>query len=449
MASQTKRAKYTANFKLKVVAFAIENNNCAAARRFDVSEKLVRDWKKNKSTIENMPKKKCALRGKPCQWPDLENVVKEWVFENRQSGYIVTKNSIRLFAHNWGKKNQKNSENFKATNSWCTRFMKRNELVIRQKTKIAQKLPSELDDKIVDFHRFVIGKRREYDFSLGCIGNMDETPMCFDMPGNRTVETKGKKTVLLKTTGHEKTRFTVVLTCLADGRKLKPMIILKRKTLPKIKIPQGIFVHVHPKGWMDEEGLKLWINNVWNKCPESWKSERRLLVWDSFRPHITADIKRRLQSQKTDTAVIPGGLTSILQPLDVCLNKPFKDYVKTAWNKWLMEGEKTFTKTGNIRVAPIDVVCNMIIEAWNDINSEIVIKAFKKCGISNSLDGTEDDILWDSDAGDETESVEEWDPYDNEVNEPDFSKLVASDSEEEFSGFQMVNSTICNNVLKH
>ena len=31
---------------------------------------------------------------------------------------------------------------------------------------------------------------------------------------------------MIKTTGHERTHFTVVLTCMADGAKLPPMVIL-------------------------------------------------------------------------------------------------------------------------------------------------------------------------------------------------------------------------------
>ena len=38
------------------------------------------------------------------------------------------------------------------------------------------------------------------------LANMDESPMWFDMPSNRTVDFKGVKTVLSKTTGHEKLR---------------------------------------------------------------------------------------------------------------------------------------------------------------------------------------------------------------------------------------------------
>ena len=74
------------------------------------------------------------------------------------------------------------------------------------------------------------------------------------MLSNKTVDCKGNKTILIKSTGHEKTKFTVVLSCLADGTKLMPMIIFKRKTMPSVKFPSGVFVHVHGKGWMDEVG---------------------------------------------------------------------------------------------------------------------------------------------------------------------------------------------------
>ena len=45
---------------------------------------------------------------------------------------------------------------------------------------------------------------------------------------------------------------------------------------------------------------------------------------DSFTAHKTEAVKQRFYEKRTDLAVIPGGLTSRLQPLDVSLNKPFK-----------------------------------------------------------------------------------------------------------------------------
>ena len=77
---------------------------------------------------------------------------------------------------------------------------------------------------------------------------MDEVPLTFDVPSNRTVTTRGSKMVLIKTIGLEKTHYTAILACCADGTKLLPILIFKRKTQPKDTIPRGVFVHVHPKG---------------------------------------------------------------------------------------------------------------------------------------------------------------------------------------------------------
>lgn len=46
------------------------------------------------------------------------------------------------------------------------------------------------------------------------------------------------------------------------------------------------------------------------RCPS-------LLVLDSFRGHLMEEVKDSLRKVRTDMALLPGGLTSILQPLDV------------------------------------------------------------------------------------------------------------------------------------
>ena len=248
----------------------------------------------------------------------------------------------------------------------------------RQKTKIAQKLPAELDEKVISFQRYVIKKRVEHQYALANIGNMDEMPMNFDMPPNRTVNSKGSKTVLIKTTGHEKTRFTVVLACMAHGTKLKPMVVFKRKTMPKLKFPAGVVVHVHPKGWMDEDRVKLWTGKVWKKRPGGLMKTKSLLVWDMFKAHVTEKSKDYVKRMNIDLAVIPGGLTSVVQPLDVCLNKPFKDLICQYWSAWIIDGEKTFTKGGNMRAPPLDLLCEWVVRAWAAIDAKIVGKFFSE-----------------------------------------------------------------------
>ena len=158
--------------------------------------------------------------------------------------------------------------------------------------------------------------------------------------------------------------------CMADGTKLKPMVIFKRKRKPKITFPPGVLVHFYEKEWMDKNGVKLWIEKIWNRRPGSMLKHHTLLVWDRFQSHLTDNSKTHLARNNTDIAVIPGGLTSVLQPLDVSVNKPFKGNVREQWNEWMMNGEKSFRKNGAMRSASLDVLCEFVIKAWDNVKVE-------------------------------------------------------------------------------
>ena len=118
-----------------------------------------------------------------------------------------------------------------------------------------------------------------------------------------------------------------MLACCGNGLKLKPMLIFKRKTIPKINNKHGVAVSAQEKGWMDSEEIKVWIEKVWRARIGGLGRRKSLLVYDSFEAHVTDTVKASFKREKTELAVIPGGLTSLLQPLDVSLNKLFKDGV--------------------------------------------------------------------------------------------------------------------------
>lgn len=159
----------------------------------------------------------------------------------------------------------------------------------------------------------------------------------------KTTNTQREKTFTVATTSHEQSRFTVILPCLADGTKLKPMITFKHKTQPKEKFPPGVVVHHYPMSWMDMDGIKLWTKKVWCFRPGSMVGTRSLLVWDLFRAHLVDPVKRAPHCNNTEIAVILAGLTSIIQPIDICLNKLFKDRLREKWTTWMLEGEKALT----------------------------------------------------------------------------------------------------------
>jgi len=96
-----------------------------------------------------VPKAKRARRG-PTQaaFPSLEKALYEWISDQRQNGFAVSRTAIRLYALKMAKQAPFASEveaNFRASAGWYTCFMNRNDLTIRQRTKIAQKLPEDLE----------------------------------------------------------------------------------------------------------------------------------------------------------------------------------------------------------------------------------------------------------------------------------------------------------------
>ena len=52
-----------------------------------------------------------------------------------------------------------------------------------------------MEENIVEFHRFVLRTRRRHDYQLSHILNTDETPMRYELPGTRTLEFTGNRTV--------------------------------------------------------------------------------------------------------------------------------------------------------------------------------------------------------------------------------------------------------------
>ncbi|KAG7158532.1 Pogo transposable element-like 53, partial [Homarus americanus] len=114
----SRRNKFTAKFKLRVIEYAEQTNNCAVAREFKVSKKNL------SAQLKLMPKNKCANRGKCNKWPQLEVEVAKYVSENPQNGYGISRGSIRIFALKLARK--LGITDFKASHGWCTRFMKRN-----------------------------------------------------------------------------------------------------------------------------------------------------------------------------------------------------------------------------------------------------------------------------------------------------------------------------------
>ncbi|GFV45785.1 DNA polymerase theta [Trichonephila clavipes] len=88
---------------------------------------------------------------------------------------------------------------------------------------------------------------------------------------------------------------------------------------------------------------------------------------DSMKSHVSENVKNALKSASAKIAVIPGGLTKKLQPLDIGINRSFKSKVRKLWEQWMSDGEKNYTKTGKLKRASYENVSRWVLKAWNDV----------------------------------------------------------------------------------
>jgi hypothetical protein len=75
---------------------------------------------------------------------------------------------------------------------------------------------------------------------------------------------------------------------------------------------------------MNQSLVADWIKCVLQRHPGALVNLNSMLVLDSFGGHTLDPVKVTLKNSETDLAIIPDGLTSLLLPLGVCINQPFK-----------------------------------------------------------------------------------------------------------------------------
>ena len=122
-------------------------------------------------------------------------------------------------------------------------------LSIRTRTTISQQLPKDYKEKLAIFPTYCKNKITEKKIQPKHITSIDEVLLSFNIPMNCTVKKTGTSMVSIYTTGNEKSSFIVVLSCQINSWKLAPMVIFKRKTLPKKeKFPASVIIKANPKG---------------------------------------------------------------------------------------------------------------------------------------------------------------------------------------------------------
>ena len=403
------RRAFSVNFKLRVLKEARHQSAYAVAKKQNLKISQITEWRLHEKELSE--KAQCAKgsakslhKGVRSKSALVEETVLTWFKSVRQQHLPVNRSTLaRRIENELSKTRAEGVEDFKITEGSLTRFMQRNNIVMRKRTSISQKTKDGMCEEAWLFSQFYCEKILADNVSEGLVANMDETSVCFESVPSATLDLRGVRHSPIRSAGKHNFSVTVVLCVTMTGRKLKPYVLLPRKTNRGIKIPEGLVVKFNAS-WMNEELMEDWMQKVWQadaiidnpqtdtprdtplveqvRAPD-FTQRRRILILDSFRAHTTVNVIRKLDEDcATSAVIIPGGLTSVLQPLDVSVNKPFKDNLRRLWTAWIQEESREKTKTGNVKPPDWSTFLNWIVQAWDAVERETVIRGFIHPGLA-------------------------------------------------------------------
>ena len=149
-------------------------------------------------------------------------------------------------------------------------------------------------------------------------------------------------------------------------------------------------MEVQKKSWNDSSLTKVWVQKI--LCQYT-KKQHALLVWDTFSGHMMTDVAEMLRKNNITVIVIPGGCTSKIQPIDVCLNKSFKNHCRRHWVEYMQQQVATQDPGEKIKPASKQQVIDWVVNDSLDGNKDMIRKSFPVSGISNALDGSEHHMI--------------------------------------------------------
>jgi DDE superfamily endonuclease len=273
------------------------------------------------------------------------------------------------------------------------RMFHRRAITERAITHYAQKVRS-CTDMINGFQEYLQEMMKTLKIGVANVCNFDQTNVFFSPDCKRTLATRGSKEVsALQKESNQ--RCTVMLGCSAGGEKFDPYIIWKGKNSPSGQIfrrnqqidynrNQGIpywegfytsnYYAVQENAWMESSLVVDWIQKVYQPWAEE-KNEPTIIILDEFAGHMTHEVRTAISAVGGHLVLIPGGYTWKLQPMDIGLDKPFKNKIRDIYDDW------GYTNAYDAKPQREDVSL-WIKYAWDQITFPNMVRSWEKIGIN-------------------------------------------------------------------
>ncbi len=300
------------------------------------------------------------------------------------------------------------------------KFVKR-----KAKTAKAKETNSYFEERKRQFLEDVVNTVQMEEIPADLIINWDQTGIRIVPSSSWTMALCGSKRVEIKA----KRQITALFCGNILGDFLPIQVIYKGKTNrchPKFDFPLDWDITHSPRHWSTEETMVQYIKNIIFSYVTSTRELLRcnspaLVIIDNFKGQVSTKINELLESHDIHTCLLPPNTTDRLQPLDIAVNKPAKDYMRQKFDEWYSEqitrqlNGRSEEEIDNFELEPINLsmVCmkevsaDWLVQMFTYLadNPQFLVNGFLKSGINAALDGCleddnsmEDEVTSDNDS---------------------------------------------------
>uniref|UniRef100_A0A667Y4I4 Pogo transposable element derived with ZNF domain a n=1 Tax=Myripristis murdjan TaxID=586833 RepID=A0A667Y4I4_9TELE len=312
--------------QLAVVLFSLCHGVPRAAQRYATPPPLIQAW---------MLQAAQERAGRPWNW-DTDRIA-EWVLGQREQQLWVCEDQLlQAAAEAVGEGGER-----RRLYRWAVDLLLHHSLGLHAAAAAAaaghRTLPRNVFESCRIFTRFLQRQVESNKLQPSSIGTMDELSVFIDREQFAAQDPAAFQLFAAQST-EEKLQFDIVLSGLADGTFLPPVLFLRGQppVLPE-GFPDNVLLEARPKLLPDQRRLSLWLRKVWRPQVERLGSGRSLLIMDTHRGHMKDKFLYELHAHSVP-AVVPIGCSCRLQPLDVCVTPVVREFLQARWSQLLSRG---------------------------------------------------------------------------------------------------------------
>ena len=413
--------KLSSKEKAAIGKYASEHGVASAVRRYkdkNLKESSVRDWRNSyqkelaeRSKMAKIGEEVCvdALPGKkrgkpPLLGEKLDGHLQEIILGMRSRGTpIGTSVVIGIGTGILLKHKKATASSFKLTKEWAKSVLRRMGFTKRKANTKCKINPDNFDEikqqYLIDIHAAV----EMEDIPPSLVINWDHTATKIVPSSQWTMEKKGTKRVEIAAVD-DKRQITATFACTLSGKFLPIQLIYQGTTsqcLPKnVSFPSDWHITHTANHWANETTTITYIENI--IIPYVQK-ERALLglnddhcalvLFDVFKGQCTSEVLKMLEDNNILYVTVPNNCTDRLQPLDLSVNKPAKDFLRERFQQWYgaeicQQLDRCVTEQVDMRMSVMKpLAAQWVVELHSHLTARpnIIINGFHAAGIKDHI----------------------------------------------------------------